>query len=79
MKEHAEKIIPKLERAIAQWDKRNSNPHAGALALQRLDEMVEEVETGKAIDLAICDNFNDRLRDRLLKAAGYNPDLYPHQ
>lgn len=59
-----------LERAICQWDKRQHNHHAGAIALLRLDEVLAEVAAGKPLRQAIVDGFNDRLRDRLLKAIG---------
>lgn len=58
-----------LERAIAQWDRRQRNPHAGAIALQRLDEAWAEYEGGKPLARALYDNFNDRLLTALETAA----------
>lgn len=60
----------KLESAIAQWDRRQRNPSAGALALSRLDETLAEVANGKSVARALYDNFNDRLLTRLEQAAG---------
>ena len=60
----------RLESAIAQWDRRQRNHHAGAIALQRLDEALAEVDTGKSVARALYDNFNDRLLTALEKAAG---------
>ena len=58
----------KLEHAIAVWDRRQRNPHAGAIALLRLDDMLAEVDAGKPIEQAVADNFNDRLLTALQKA-----------
>ena len=60
----------KLESAIAQWDRRQRNPNAGAIALLRLDEALQEVAAGKSVARALYDNFNDRLLTCLEKAAG---------
>ena len=59
-----------LESAIAQWDKRQKNHHAGAIALLRLDEALAEVAAGKSLARALYDNFNDRLLTALEHAAG---------
>jgi hypothetical protein len=66
----AHMLGPKLESAIAQWDRRQRNPHAGAIALQRLDQALTEVRDGKSLARALYDNFNDRLLTALEKAAG---------
>jgi hypothetical protein len=42
-----------LEYAIAQWDRRQRNPHAGAIALQRLDKALVEHEAGKSLAHAL--------------------------
>jgi hypothetical protein len=60
----------KLEAAIAQWDRRQRNPHAGAIALQRLDDAMGEIAEGKSVARALYDNFNDRLLTLLERAAG---------
>jgi hypothetical protein len=60
----------KLESAVAQWDRRQRNPHAGAVALRRLDDALAEVSAGKSLARALYDNFNDRLLTALEKAAG---------
>ena len=60
-------IKQKLEHAIAEWDRRQRNHHAGAIALLRLDEVLAEHEGGKPLEQAIRDGFSDRLLDRLLK------------
>jgi hypothetical protein len=60
----------KLTSAIARWDRRQRNPHAGAIALQRLDEALEEIAAGKSLARALYDNFNDRLLTVLEQAAG---------
>ena len=61
----------KLFAAVTAWDKRNGrNHHAGAIALQRLDEVLAEHEAGKPLADALADNFNDRLLAMLQKAAG---------
>jgi hypothetical protein len=36
----------KLESAIARWDRPQRNPHAGAIALLRLDEALAETAAG---------------------------------
>lgn len=59
-----------LESAIAQWDRKQRNPHAGAIALQRLDRALDEVAAGKSLARALYDNFNDRLLTALEQAAG---------
>jgi hypothetical protein len=59
-----------LTSAIARWDRGQRNPHAGAIALQRLDEALEEVAAGKSLARALYDNFNDRLLTVLEQAAG---------
>ena len=59
----------RLEAAIAQWDRRQKNHHAGAIALLRLDEALAEVSTGKSLARALYDNFNDRLLTALETAA----------
>lgn len=63
-------IRTKLEAAISRWDRRQRNPHAGALALLRLDEALLEVDAGKSLARALYDNFNDRLLTALETAAG---------
>ena len=60
----------KLESALARWDRRQRNPHAGALALLRLDEALAEIAAGKSLARALYDNFNDRLLTALETAAG---------
>ena len=60
----------KLESAIARWDRPQRNPHAGALALLRLDEALAEIAAGKSLARALYDNFNDRLLTALETAAG---------
>jgi hypothetical protein len=60
----------KLESAIARWDRRQRNPHAGAIALLRLDEALAETAAGKSLARALYDNFNDRLLTALETAAG---------
>jgi len=57
-----------FERAIARWDRRNRNPHAGALALLRLDEAMAEIEQGGDVLAVLRDCFNDRLLTALEKA-----------
>lgn len=59
-----------LESAIARWDRRNKNHHAGAIALLRLDEALAEHAAGKSLARALYDNFNDRLLTALETAAG---------
>ena len=56
----------RLESAIAKWDRRNKSPHAGAVALLRLDEVMKEIEAGRDAREALCDGFNDRLLNALL-------------
>jgi hypothetical protein len=59
----------KLEHAITEWDRRNRNHHAGAIALLRLDDVLAEHEaTGRDLRLLIEENFNDRLLTRMLAA-----------
>jgi hypothetical protein len=58
----------RLEHEIAVWDRGNKNHHAGAIALLRLDEVLAEYDAGRPLIEAITDGFDDRLRDRLLKA-----------
>ena len=60
----------KLAAAITQWDKRQRNPNAGAIALRRLDDALAEIKAGKSVARALYDNFNDRLLTALEKAAG---------
>ena len=60
----------KLVHEIAKWDRRNSNPYAGAIALRALDRAFGEIETGASVARALYDNFNDRLLTHLEKAAG---------
>lgn len=60
----------KLEATIAAWDRRQSNPSAGAIALQRLDDTMAEIISGTSVARALYDNFNDRLLTALEKAAG---------
>ena len=60
----------RLESTIAQWDRRQRNRSAGAIALLRLDEALQEVTDGKSLARALYDNFNDRLLTALEKAAG---------
>lgn len=59
----------RFEHAIALWDRGNRNHHAGAIALLRLDDCMAEIVTGKDVEQALRDNFNDRLLDRLLLTA----------
>jgi hypothetical protein len=63
----------RLEHAITVWDRRNRNHHSGAIALLRLDEMMQEVEAGKPIEQAVRENFNDRLLVLMLKELGMQP------
>ena len=70
MAEANHNLKAKLETAIARWDRRNTNHHAGAIALLRLDDMLAEVAAGKALGEALADNFNDRLLTALKKAVG---------
>lgn len=60
----------RLEHAIAQWDQRQRNPNAGAIALMRLDDAIAEIVAGKSVPQALYDNFNDRLLTVLEQAAG---------
>jgi hypothetical protein len=60
----------KLAAAIAKWDRRQRNPHAGAIALLRLDECMAEIADGKSTAQALYDNFNHRLLTALEQAAG---------
>ena len=57
-----------FETAIARWDRRNRNPHAGALALLRLDEAMAEIAAGRDVLETLRDSFNDRLLTALEKA-----------
>jgi hypothetical protein len=59
-----------LETVIARWDRRQRNPHAGALALLALDEAWEASSYGsgpEALSLLLPRYFNDRLLDMLMK------------
>jgi hypothetical protein len=59
----------RLESAIARWDRRNKNHHAGAIALLRLDEAMAAIEAGADISATLRDCFNDRLLTMLLHEA----------
>lgn len=62
-----------LVQAITRWDRQQStrrgyNVYALGLYLIRLDEVMAEIEAGRAPVEAVTEGFNDRLRDRLLSA-----------
>ena len=46
----------KLESAIAQWDRRQKNHHAGAITLLRLDDTLIEIAAGKSLARALYDS-----------------------
>lgn len=60
----------KLEHAVAVWDRKQSNPFAGAIALRRLDDALADHAAGYSLARALYDNFNDRLLTELERAAG---------
>ena len=62
-------IRMKLEHAIAEWDRRQRNHHAGAIALSRLDDVLAEHKaTGRDLRTLIRENFNDQMLTRMLAA-----------
>ena len=60
----------KLASAICQWQAKQRNTHAGAIALQALDRAEEAMQAGATLAQALYDHFNDRLLTKLEKAAG---------
>jgi hypothetical protein len=63
-----DKLKAAFETAIACWDRRNRNHHAGAIALLRLDEAMAEITAGRDVLETLRDCFNDRLLVALEKA-----------
>jgi len=72
---HAHALRLRLTKAIARWDAHNKSPHAGALALLRMDEALEAHAAGAPLRDALRERFNDRLLAALERAAG--ADLVP--
>lgn len=73
----------KLDSAIVDYDKRQSrtksyNRYALGHYCRAMQEVKADVSGGIPLDHALCRNFNGRLRDKLLKAAGFDPKGYPH-
>lgn len=64
-----------LDRLVSQWDRKQStrkgyNPNALAIYLGRVADVVEHVKSGVPVVEAIDREFNDRLRDFLVKNLG---------
>ena len=64
-----------LQHAVTEYDRKQAgkrcwNPHALPLYLEAVERAVALVRAGKDVRSAIVANFNDRLLDRCLKAAG---------
>lgn len=73
MEKSNEALRIKLISAITTYDKKQSkktsyNPHALALYIAGIDEVVELKNKGISIEKAISDIFSDQLADACLKA-----------
>jgi len=73
----------KLVHALTAYDRRRSNKrdyNAWALAgyLERLDMVMERVDSGCDLRVAIMQGFSDRLQDVCLKAVGLPLNAYTH-
>ncbi len=65
----------KLSIALINYDgkqskKRGYNCHALPIYLQRLDEVIEDIQNGASVRSAIVAGYSGRLAAALLKAAG---------
>lgn len=63
----------KLAHAVTRWDRRQEtkkcyNPNALAIYLGRIADVAESVSKGESVHDAIRREFNDRLRDYLLRS-----------
>lgn len=65
-------LYTKLAHAVTRWDrmqaqKRGYNPNALAIYLGRVDDVARSVADGMDLTAAIDREFNDRLRDYLIR------------
>lgn len=65
-------LFSKLAHAVTRWDrmqagKRGYNPNALAIYLGRVDDVARNVANGMDLTAAIDREFNDRLRDYLIR------------
>lgn len=68
-------IRDKLVSAVTQWDVKQSrkrfwNPHALGIMLERVEDVMRDIESGTDPRRAVMAGFNDRLLDVCLRAIG---------
>ena len=66
-------IKSRLISAVTAWDrkqlsKKHHNPHALVIYIERVDEVMRDIESGTNPRAAIIRGFNDRLLDHCLRS-----------